>query len=387
ALEHKEVTILGVNQELTQIKYEISIRIADKEEEIGQLKKNHQRTVETMQGVLDAEIRIRSESLRLNKKMEGDLNEIEVQLNHANYQATEAQKQVHSIHGVLKETQLHLDNALRTQEDLKKQVAIMEHRAHLLQTEAEELRTALDQMEQSRKAVEQELMDVTERVQLLHTQACFAKINNTRIFNTKKKLETDMAQIQAEMQNTTNEARNAEERAKKAITDVRIYSMMAEDLKKEQGTNVQLEKTKKNLDQMVKNLQLRLDEAEQLALKGGKKQIQKLEARVLELEAALEEERKQSAEVMKNMHKYERCVKELTFQNEEHRKNMMKLQGLVDKLQMKIKSYKRQAEEAGEQANTNLSKFRKAQHKLEEAEERADVAESQVNSLRAKTQK
>jgi hypothetical protein len=37
---------------------------------------------------------------------------------------------------------------------------------------------------------------------------------------------------------------------------------------------------KKNMEQTVKDLQLRLDEAEQLALKGGKKQIQKLEARV-----------------------------------------------------------------------------------------------------------
>ena len=40
------------------------------------------------------------------------------------------------------------------------------------------------------------------------------------------------------------------------------------------------ERMKKNLEQTVKDLQHRLDEAEQLALKGGKKQIQKLEARV-----------------------------------------------------------------------------------------------------------
>lgn len=55
---------------------------------------------------------------------------------------------------------------------------------------------------------------------------------------------------------------------------------MAEELKKEQDTSAHLERMKKNLDQSVKDLQLRLDEAEQLALKGGKKQIQKMEARV-----------------------------------------------------------------------------------------------------------
>ncbi|NXK08466.1 MYH1B protein, partial [Herpetotheres cachinnans] len=376
ALEHEEVKILGVNQELAQIKSEINRKIAEKDE-ISQLKNKHQRTVETMQGVLDAEIRSRSESLRLKKKVEGDLNEMEVQLSHASRQAAKAQKHLQSIQGVFKDSQLHLDDALRTQEDLKEQVAMVERRANLLQAEIEELRAALEQTERSRKVAEQELLDATERVQLLHTQ-------NASLFNTKQQLETDMAQIQTEMEHITNESKNAEERAKKAITDAAV---MAELLKKEQDTSAHLDRTKKNLDQTVKNLQHRLDEAEQLALKGGKKQLLKMvkmEARIRELEAELEEEHKQSAEAMKIIRKYERRLKELTFQVSINRKqNMMRLQDLVDKLQMKIKSYRRQAEEAV--TNTNLSKFRKAQHKLEEAEERADIAESQVNKLRTKT--
>ncbi|XP_010073608.1 PREDICTED: myosin-8-like, partial [Pterocles gutturalis] len=216
------------------------------------------------------------------------------------------------------------------------------------------------------------------RIQVL--QCLFAQ--NTSLINTKKKLETDIAQIQGEMEDTIQEARNAEEKAKKAITDA---AMMAEELKKEQDTSAHLERMKKNLDQTVKDLQLRLDEAEQLALKGGKKQIQKLEARVRELEGEVDAEQKRSAEAVKGVRKYERRVKELTYQSEEDRKNILRLQDLVDKLQMKVKSYKRQSEEAEELSNVNLSKFRKIQHELEEAEERADIAESQVNKLRAKS--
>ena len=55
---------------------------------------------------------------------------------------------------------------------------------------------------------------------------------------------------------------------------------MAEELKKEQDTSSHLERMKKNLEVTVKDLQHRLDEAENLALKGGKKQLQKLESRV-----------------------------------------------------------------------------------------------------------
>ncbi|XP_074703615.1 myosin-1B-like [Strix aluco] len=375
SLEHEEGKILRLQLELNQVKSEIDRKIAEKDEEIDQMKRNHLRIVESMQSTLDAEIRSRNEALRLKKKMEGDLNEMEIQLSHANRVAAEAQKNLRNTQAVLKDTQIHLDDALRTQEDLKEQVAMVERRANLLQAEIEELRAALEQTERSRKVAEQELMDASERVQLLHTQ-------NTSLINTKKKLETDIAQIQGEMEDTIQEARNAEEKAKKAITDA---AMMAEELKKEQDTSAHLERMKKNLDQTVKDLQHRLDEAEQLALKGGKKQIQKLEARVRELEAEVDSEQKRSAEAVKGMRKYERRVKELTYQSEEDRKNNLRLQDLVDKLQMKVKSYKRQAEEAEELSNVNLSKFRKIQHELEEAEERADIAESQVNKLRVKS--
>ncbi|XP_036613875.1 myosin-8 isoform X3 [Trichosurus vulpecula] len=375
SLEHEEGKILRIQLELNQVKSDIDRKLAEKDEELEQLKRNHIRIVESMQSTLDAEIRSRNDALRIKKKMEGDLNEMEIQLNHANRQAAEAIRNYRNTQVLLKDTQIHLDDALRGQEDLKEQLAIVERRANLLQAEIEELRATLEQTERSRKIAEQELLDASERVQLLHTQ-------NTSLINTKKKLETDISQLQSEMEEVIQESRNAEEKAKKAITDA---AMMAEELKKEQDTSAHLERMKKNLEQTVKDLQHRLDEAEQLALKGGRKQIQKLEARVRELEGEVESEQKRNAEAVKGLRKHERRVKELTYQTEEDRKNVLRLQDLVDKLQAKVKSYKRQAEEAEEQSNVNLSKFRKLQHELEEAEERADIAESQVNKLRAKS--
>ncbi len=47
-------------------------------------------------------------------------------------------------------------------------------------------------------------------------------LQNTSLLNTKKKLESDLVQIQSEVDDTVQEARNAEDKAKKAITDVRI---------------------------------------------------------------------------------------------------------------------------------------------------------------------
>ncbi|XP_077458603.1 myosin heavy chain, fast skeletal muscle [Stigmatopora argus] len=374
-LEHEESKILRIQLELTQVKGEIDRKLAEKDEEMEQIKRSSQRVIEAMQTTLDAEIRSRNDALRLKKKMEGDLNEMEIQLSHANRQAAEAQKQLRNVQGQLKDAQLHLDEAIRGQEEMREQVAMVERRNNLMLAEIEELRAALEQTDRSRKVAEAELVDASERVTLLHSQ-------NTSLINTKKKLEADLVQVQGEVEDAVQESRNADEKAKKAITDA---AMMAEELKKEQDTSSHLERMKKNMEVTVKDLQHRLDEAETLALKGGKKQLQKLEARVRELESEVDAEQRRGAEAIKGVRKYERRVKELTYQTDEDKKNIHRLQDLVDKLQLKVKAYKRQSEEAEEQANTHLTRYRKVQHEMEEAQERADIAESQVNKLRAKS--
>lgn len=84
------------------MKSEIDRKVAEKDEEIEQLKRNYQRAAETMQSALDAEVRSRNEAIRIKKKMEGDLNEIEIQLSHANRQAAETLKHLRSVQGQLK---------------------------------------------------------------------------------------------------------------------------------------------------------------------------------------------------------------------------------------------------------------------------------------------
>ncbi|KAG7271839.1 hypothetical protein CRUP_023749 [Coryphaenoides rupestris] len=370
SMEQEEAKLLHLQLELNQVRSEVDRRVSEKDEELDLLKKNHQRTVDILQSTLDTETRGRNDAVRLKKKLEGDINEMEIHLGHANRQASDATKQLRTLQSQYKDTQVHLDEALHSQEDLKEQLAMVERRCVLLASEVEEMSGAVEQSERTRKLAEQEMLDVSERIQLLHAQ-------NTGLLNSKKKMESDITQLQSDIEDTVQEAQNAEDKAKKAIS-----TMMAEELKKEQDTSAHLERMKKNLEVTVKDLQQRLDEAEQIALKGGKKELQKLETR---LEAELETEQKRSGDSMKAVRKYERKIKEVSHQGEEEKKNAARLQDLVNKLQLKVKAYKRQCEEAEEQSSVHLAKFRKVQHDLEEAEERADIAESQVNKLRAKS--
>ncbi len=122
--------------------------------------------VESLQASLEAETRSRNEALRIKKKMEGDLNEMEIQLSQANRQAADAQKQLKMIQSCLKDTQLQLDDTLHSNDDLKENIALLERRNNLIQAELEELRAVLEQTERGRKLAEQELTEATERMQL-----------------------------------------------------------------------------------------------------------------------------------------------------------------------------------------------------------------------------
>lgn len=47
-------------------------------------RKNHQRALDSMQASLEAEAKGKAEALRMKKKLEADINELEIALDHAN---------------------------------------------------------------------------------------------------------------------------------------------------------------------------------------------------------------------------------------------------------------------------------------------------------------
>lgn len=51
---------------------------------IFNLRKNHQRALDSMQASLEAEAKGKAEALRMKKKLEADINELEIALDHAN---------------------------------------------------------------------------------------------------------------------------------------------------------------------------------------------------------------------------------------------------------------------------------------------------------------
>merc|ERR1712130_1079169 len=188
AVEAEEAKTLRVTMELAQIKGDSERRMQEKDEEIDNARRNAARTVETIQSQLDAEIRSRSDAVRIKKKLEGEISDLEIQLAHANRQLTDASRANKDIQGQIKETQMTLDESERLADEVKEQAAVTDRRVNLLQAEIDELRSAVEQAEKGRKGAEQELMEANERANLLHTQ-------NTALANQKRKLEQELIAV------------------------------------------------------------------------------------------------------------------------------------------------------------------------------------------------
>ncbi|XP_042857492.1 myosin heavy chain, muscle-like [Penaeus japonicus] len=362
ALEQEENKVLRAQLELSQVRQEIDRRIQEKEEEFDNTRKCHQRAIDSMQASLEAEAKGKAEALRMKKKLESDINELEISLDHSNKANVDLQKHIKKLQSEMKDMQVRIDEEQRLSSEYREQYGISERRANALHGELEESRTLLEQSDRGRRQAESELSEAHDHLNDLTAQ-------NGSLTVAKRKLESEMQTMQADLDEMLNEAKNSEEKAKKAMVDA---ARLADELRAEQEHAQTQEKMRKGLEVSMKELQTRLEEVENNAMKLGKKAVAKLESRVRELEGQLDDEARRHADAQKNLRKCERRIKELTFQSDEDKKNHERMQDLVDKLQQKIKTYKRQIEEAEEIAALNLAKFRKAQQELEEAEERSN---------------
>merc|ERR1712004_297454 len=124
---------------------------------------------------------------------------------------------------------------------------------------------------------------------------------------------------------------------------------------------------KRALETSLGELENRLADANDAAMRGGKSAMAKLESRIRELEIELGNVQSKTGENMKAQQRSDRKIQD-------------RMSYLASKLQQKIGTYKKQIEEAEEIAALNLAKFRKAQQELEETEDRARMAENALHA-------
>ena len=274
-------------------------------------RKNHARAMDSLGASLEAEQHAKADALRLKKKLEGEINELEIGLDHANKANSEGLKAIKRYQLQLKEAIQAFEDQARLKQSITEQVGINERKAGALSGEIEESRALLDSADRSKRQIEAEIASSRNAVSEMQTI-------NSKDQTVKRGLEAAVHTVSAEIDATLMAAKNAEEKSKKAMMDA---GRLADELRAEQDhTSVQVA-GKRAAEATLTELESKLASAEAAAMKGGKSAMARLEGRVRELEAELGGTQGRTGEMMKTNQRAERKVKELQFAQDEDKKN------------------------------------------------------------------
>merc|ERR1712020_374044 len=184
-----------------------------------------------MQSAVETEAKAKAEALRMKKKLETDVLDLESNLERANAANADPQRSIKNYQLQLREAQAKLEEQQRSKEVAHDELINAERKANSNQNALEEARTLLEQTDRSRRMVEQELADTNES---LSDSTC----TNQAIQGAKMKLESEMSTLQADCDEMAGEASLSEEKAqsnalkggKKAMTrmDTRIRELESE---------------------------------------------------------------------------------------------------------------------------------------------------------------
>merc|ERR1719304_127253 len=164
ALEAEENKVLRAQLELGQVRQQIDRKIAEKEEEFENTRKNHARAMDSLQASLESEQRAKAEALRIKKKLEGEINELEIALDHANKANNEAHKSIKRYQGQFREAECAYAEEARVRQEMAEKASLAERRANALAGEMEEARSLLDSAERGKRQTEAELGEARNAV-------------------------------------------------------------------------------------------------------------------------------------------------------------------------------------------------------------------------------
>merc|ERR1719471_1477890 len=223
-LEMEENRVLRSQLELANVRQEIDRRVAEKEEEFNNTRKNHARAMESLGASIETEQRAKGEGLRIKKQLEGEINELEIGLDHANKANAEGLKSIKRYQTQLRETIQAFEDEARSKAQITEQVGISERKAAALSGEVEESKALLDGANRAIRQLQNDIADSRGAVNNMQTI-------NGRDMTSKRQLESSIHTLQAEVDGMLVAAKNAEEKAKKAMVDA---ARLADELRAEQ---------------------------------------------------------------------------------------------------------------------------------------------------------
>lgn len=354
---------LNIQTQTEKIKTDAEKKIFQKDDELDAQKSAARRQIEALQSQIeDNETRHKSEIVSLKKKYQVEIEEVIYKYDASIKVKIESENQLKKSLQANKELLDKLTAEQHMHDATRDQMSSAEKRSSTLRAELEEFKALYDRCEKSKKNLDLEFHDLEEKVNDLQ-----AALN--RALSERKKFEADAVLASDEVY---------EMKAELKCYDDKVRSLNAsiikrdDDLRHQKEINIDLDATRKSLEQQLRDTQARIEESDEFTKRETRRISAKIEAQMGHLEAELDLEKAKEQEYLKEIRRLEKRNKDLMDQISDEQLKLMTLTDAYDKLQIKMKTYKGQIEGAEEQAAANISKCKRLQRELEDAEDRAE---------------
>merc|ERR1712096_51736 len=188
-----------------------------------------------------------------------------------------AQKSIKRYQGQFREAECAYEEEQRQRQEVVEKATLADRRANALAGEMEEARSLLDSAERGKRQTEAELAESRNAVNQVTSI-------NSKASADKRAVEGAVHTLHAEIDDMLHQAKNPEEKAKKAMVDA---ARLADELRAEQDHTTNMSSAKNSLNNQFGELETRLADTNEIAMRGGRAALAKLETRIRELEIEL----------------------------------------------------------------------------------------------------
>merc|ERR1711872_517125 len=187
-------------------------------------------------------------------------------------------KSIKRYQGQMREAECALTEESRVRQEMSEKASLADRRANALAGEMEEARSLLDSAERGKRQTEAELGEARNAVNEMNSI-------NSKASAEKRAVEGQVHTLHAEIDDMLHQAKNSEEKAKKAMVDA---ARLADELRAEQDHTCTLTKTKRALESQFSELENKCAEANESAMRGGRAALPSLRPASVSLRLSLE---------------------------------------------------------------------------------------------------
>eukprot|EP00127_Corallochytrium_limacisporum_P004922 Clim_evm66s191 gene=Clim_evmTU66s191 len=365
---------MRVQVELNHLKVESERRLHDKDAQIEEIRKNFQRQIDSINESLETEVRRKNEAVSLKKKIELEMNELEIAVDNTQKQNGELQKQVKRLQQQINELRTEIEEEHKSKDGVRDEATKWERKFTEISNEIDGANASAAAAERSKKILQGELDEALANLEA-------ERASKTAGIEQKARYESEISTLKAEMEELEMERQEALNKAKRAQEELERFKSEQDS---EQEEREELERQKIALERKVRDLTTKNEELENSGVRGAKTKITKLENEIASLNLEVENERRCNADYQKTARSAERRAKDLQFSLDEEKRRTLNEKEQTEKYKEKVKSLQ-SAQDDIEESNMSIQKRnRTLVREVEELEEKITALEQENQDIKSR---